>query len=49
MLFRSNLGMNFDFVAYQPEILGMLNISKLDSLQVKEIIRTSLKVSVRIK
>lgn len=41
--------MNFDFVAYQPEILGMLNIPKLDSLQVKEIIRTSLKVSVRIK
>lgn len=41
--------MNFDFVAYQPEILGMLNISELDSLQVKEIIRTSLKVSVRIK
>lgn len=32
---ETNLGMNFNFVAYQPEILGMLNMSKLDSLQVK--------------
>ena len=46
---ETNLSMNFNFVAYQPEILGMLNISKLDSLQVKEILRTSLKVIVRIK
>ena len=45
---ETNLGMNFNFVAYQPEVLGMLNMSKLDE-RLKEIIRTSLKVIVRIK